>query len=164
MMRRFIEHIIYSLLTPKTFDQCLRLLRRLDWTNADHRDWALTALASPHRVKYANVPCLAALVAAVIWYHDWVCVRVVDAVMDNIRLGMEVGTVHAKYNQQRLTDARYVGELYNYKVINSAQVFATLYTYIGYGVVDGVFAVSASAAHCKHMCRTYATHSTRLQT
>ena len=34
-------------------------------------------------------------------YHEWIIVRVVDTVLENIRLGLEIG-MHPKYNQQRL--------------------------------------------------------------
>lgn len=45
---------------------------------------------------------------------------------------------HPKYNQRRVSGVKYLGELYNYRMLESAVVFKTLYSFITFGVVmDG---------------------------
>ena len=45
---------------------------------------------------------------------------------------------HPKYNQRRVSCVKYLGELYNYRMLESAVVFKTLYSFITFGVVmDG---------------------------
>jgi len=45
---------------------------------------------------------------------------------------------HPKYNQQRVSSVRYLGELYNYRMVESQVVFRTLYLFITFGVsLDG---------------------------
>ena len=45
---------------------------------------------------------------------------------------------HPKYNQQRVSSVRYLGELYNYRMVESRVVFRTLYSFITFGTaLDG---------------------------
>jgi len=39
----------------------------------------------------------------------------------------------AKYNQQRVSSVRYLGELYNYRMVESQVIFRTLYSFITFG-------------------------------
>jgi regulator of nonsense transcripts 2 len=46
---------------------------------------------------------------------------VVDGVMEDIRLGMEVNL--PKYSQRRVAMIKYLGELYNYRMVESSDIF-----------------------------------------
>ncbi|ESN94504.1 hypothetical protein HELRODRAFT_189416 [Helobdella robusta] len=65
---------------------------------------------------------------------DWndpeeeVGIHVVDAVLEHIRLGMEMN--QPKLNQQRLSTVKYLGEMYNYRLVESDIIFKTLYSFI----------------------------------
>lgn len=54
-------------------------------------------------------------------YQDEVGTRVVDSVLEDIRLGMEVNL--PKFNQRRFAQVKYLGELYNYRMVESADIF-----------------------------------------
>lgn len=54
-------------------------------------------------------------------YQEEVGTRVVDSVLEDIRLGMEVNL--PKYNQRRVAQVKYLGELYNYRMVESADIF-----------------------------------------
>lgn len=45
----------------------------------------------------------------------------VDGVLEDIRLGMEINL--PKFNQRRVAQIKYLGELYNYRMVESADVF-----------------------------------------
>lgn len=47
--------------------------------------------------------------------------KVVDHVLEDIRLGMEVNL--AKIHQRRVSMIKYFGELYNYRLVESSDVF-----------------------------------------
>ena len=115
-------------------------MRKLNWNDAEDSDYAIKCLVAAWNVKYNNIHCLANLLAGLSQYHDWVGIRVVDAVLEDIRVGMEMN--QARFNQRRISMTRYVGELYNYRMVDSTVVFATLYSFISFGVntdatVDG---------------------------
>lgn len=45
----------------------------------------------------------------------------VDGVLEDIRLGMEIN--HKKLNQRRVAMIKYLGELYNYRMVESNDIF-----------------------------------------
>ncbi len=66
-------------------------------------------------------------------------VRVVDGVMEDIRLGLELNW--PKMNQRRVSGVKFLGELYNYQLVESNVVFRTLYLLIQFGCThDGGWA------------------------
>ena len=70
--------------------------------------------------------------------QEHVAIQVVDGVIEDIRMGMEVN--HPKYNQRRVSSAAYLGELYNYRLVESSVIFKTLYTFITFGIsYDGEY-------------------------
>ena len=58
--------------------------------------------------------------------------QVVDGILEEIRIGMEIN--HPKYNQRRIAMVKFLGELYNYRLVDSAVIFKTLYSFITFGV------------------------------
>ena len=57
--------------------------------------------------------------------------RVVDGVLEDIRLGLELNL--PKLNQRRVSTLKYLGELYNYQLIESNVIFRTLYLLLSFG-------------------------------
>jgi hypothetical protein len=53
--------------------------------------------------------------------QEMVGTHVVDGVMEDIRLGMEVNL--PKYSQRRVAMIKYLGELYNYRMVESSDIF-----------------------------------------
>ena len=63
-------------------------------------------------------------------------VRVVDGVLEDIRLGLELNL--PKMNQRRFSGMKYLGELYSYQLVESNVVFKTLYLMLQFGAtLDG---------------------------
>lgn len=65
--------------------------------------------------------CLANLLAGLVAYQEEVGTKVVDGVLEDIRLGMEINL--PKFNQRRIAQVKYLGELYNYRMVESSDVF-----------------------------------------
>ena len=64
-------------------------------------------------------------------------IRVVDGVMEDIRLGLELNV--PKMNQRRVSGVKFLGELYNYQLVESNVIFRTLYMFLSFGCnPDGV--------------------------
>lgn len=59
--------------------------------------------------------------AGLVSYQEEVGTKVVDGVLEDIRLGMEVNG--AKFNQRRVAQIKYLGEMYNYRIVESADIF-----------------------------------------
>ena len=65
------------------------------------------------------------MIAGLVSYHDWVGVQIVEDTLEQVRLGLEIND--ANYNQRRLAVAKFLGELYNYRLIDSALVFKVFF-------------------------------------
>ena len=48
-------------------------------------------------------------------------IRVIDAVLEDIRLGVELPVV----NQRRISSVKFLGELYNYQLIDVTLIFCS---------------------------------------
>lgn len=112
----------------------------------------MLSFTEPWEIKYGNIQFLAALVHDLQRYHPEFSVSVVDQVMEDIRIGMEVGHISSsasshiksnkgligqenifKHNQRRIATVRYLGELYMYRVVNANVIFETLWSLISFG-------------------------------
>jgi regulator of nonsense transcripts 2 len=82
-------------------------------------------------VKFGNIHLLAILASALYRYHQEFVIGVVDNVLESITLGLEINDF--KFNQKRVAEAKYLGELYNYKMIDSPVVFDALYRIVTFG-------------------------------
>lgn len=74
---------------------------------------------------------MAILLGALYRSHQDFVITVIDDLLENINLGLEQNDF--KINQRRLAEVRYLGELYNYKMVDSSVIFDTLYRLITFG-------------------------------
>ncbi|XKL68056.1 hypothetical protein PGB90_003547 [Kerria lacca] len=131
---QFIRKLLYQYLSPidEIETKVLNLMRKLDWKNQETTNYAIKCLTEAWNVKYLNIRCLANLLAGLVEYQEFVGTRVVDGVLEDIRLGLELNI--PRINQRRIAMVRYFGELYNYRMVESNDVFKCLYTLISFGV------------------------------
>ena len=87
--------------------------------------------SKPVKVKYGNIHLLAIIVSALYRYHQNFVVGIVDNMLEYITLGLEQNDF--KFNQKRVAEIKYLGELYNYKMVDSPVVFDTLYRIVTFG-------------------------------
>ena len=130
-MEQFIRHLIYDVLSKKTIDKVLRLLRKLHWDDPEVVRTLHKVFTKAWKVKYSNISLLAMLAYDLVRYHPDFTVAVVDQVLENIRLGLESNAYKA--NQQRVATVKYLGELYIYRLISSSIIFDTLWTIATFG-------------------------------
>jgi regulator of nonsense transcripts 2 len=83
------------------------------------------------KVKYGNIHLLAILASALYRYHQDFVIGIVDNILEQITLGLEQNDF--KFNQKRVAEVKYLGELYNYKMVDSPVIFDSLYRIITFG-------------------------------
>ncbi|XP_061195542.1 regulator of nonsense transcripts 2-like [Saccostrea echinata] len=132
-MHEYIRKLLYKDLSKVTTEKVLRQMRRLPWDDTEIAFYATKCMIAVWNVRYNSIHCAANLLAGLAPYHEHIAIQVVDGVLEDIRLGMEVN--HPKYNQRRVSCVKYLGELYNYRMVESAVIFKTLYSFITFGVV-----------------------------
>lgn len=158
-MQLFIRHLFYHMLNRNSSDKVLKLVRKMHWQDPEvccreyypladcvtARQRADTpspdtrqvvrkmhnAFTKVWKIKYSNVHLFAVLLYDLGRFHPDFSVAVLDDVLENVRTGMEVNNF--KYNQQRVATVKYLGELYNYRVVDSRVIFDTLWSLVTFG-------------------------------
>ena len=130
-MELFIRHLIYDVLTKKTIDKVLKLIRKLDWNDAAVRRTLHKVFTKPWKVKWGSIALLAMLTYDLQRYHPAFAIAVVDQVLEDIQRGLEQNVY--SINQRRVATAKYLGELYIYRLIGSGIIFDTLWTLVTFG-------------------------------
>lgn len=129
----FIRKLIFQdLMYSENERRVLKQLRCLDWDDETIADYAIKCLSSAWKIKFHRVAALANLVAGLVEYQEFVGTKVVDSVLEDIRIGMEINL--PKLNQRRVAMIKYFGELYNYRLIESSDIFKVLYSLITFGI------------------------------
>jgi regulator of nonsense transcripts 2 len=130
-MELFIRHLLYDVLSKKTIDKVLKLIRKLEWDKEDIRKYLFKVFTKPWKITYSNISLLAMLAYDLQRYHPAFTVTVVDQVLEDTRRGMEQNMY--TYNQRRLATMKYLGELYIYRLFSSSIIFDTLWSLVTYG-------------------------------
>ncbi|KAK4701878.1 regulator of nonsense transcripts 2, partial [Phenoliferia sp. Uapishka_3] len=134
-MQLYIRNLFYNVLTRNSIDKVRKLSRKLHWEDPAIVKKLHSAFTKVWKIKYSNVHLFAVLLHDLNRYHPDFAVGVIDEVLENIRIGMETNSF--KYNQQRIATIKYLGELYNYRVVDSRVIFDTLWSLVTFGHPDG---------------------------
>lgn len=141
---QYMDKLVYADLSKKTYDKVLRQLKKLDWYQSDGRKHLFSIFTKVWKIKYSNTHLLALLLSGLVRLHSQFVVRVLDTVFENIRRGMEENKF--RDNQKRIATIKYLGDLYNYKLVDASQVFDTLYLVLSFGHPQGRPGPGGSAA------------------
>ncbi|KAI9883753.1 MAG: hypothetical protein M1823_004488 [Watsoniomyces obsoletus] len=131
----YVRNLIYLEMNKRNFSKVLKQLRKLHWEEQEVVDILVRIFTKPSKVKYGNIHLLAVLVGALYRYHQDFVVGVIDDLLENVTLGLEQNEF--KYNQRRISEMKYLGELYNYKMVDSPVIFDTLYRVVTFGHEGG---------------------------
>jgi regulator of nonsense transcripts 2 len=132
----FVHKLIYADMNKRTYAKVLKSLRKLHWEEKEVVDLMEKVLSKPGKAKYSNIHLLAVLVGSLYRYHQEFVIGVIDNVLEQITIGLEHNDF--KFNQRRISEVKYLGELYNYKMVDSPVIFDTLYRILTFGHIGGV--------------------------
>lgn len=135
VMELFVRKLIYLDLTKRNYVKILKQLRKLHWGDEEVVSLLFKVFTKIWRVRYNNVHILAILVGALGRYHQDFAYSVIDEVLEQISLGLEQNNF--KHNQRRIAQVKYLGELYNYKLVDSPVIFDALYRIVTFGHEGG---------------------------
>lgn len=130
-MELYVRKLIYGDLNKKSLDKILKQLRKLHWEDKDLLNWMVKLFMKIWKIKFSNIHLIAILASGLNRYHSDFGVQLVDSVVEEIRVGLEQNIF--KHNQRRIAVSKYLGELYNYRLIDSPLIFDTLYTIVTFG-------------------------------
>ncbi|XP_016984752.1 regulator of nonsense transcripts 2 [Drosophila rhopaloa] len=131
-MHEYIRHLIFEKLCKQNVEQCIKMLRRIDWQDPETNCYAIKCLSKAYLLRFPLVRCLADLVSGLSSYQPRAVTIVIDNVFEDIRAGLEIHS--PRMAQRRIAMAKYLGEMYNYKLVESTHILNTLYSIISLGV------------------------------
>ena len=125
-LHEYIQDIIYVKLgkpRPYGVEHAERQLRKLPW--GDCLPYVVSCMVDCTRLKYNHIPLLGKLVTRLMRFQPELPVRLLDAVLENLRQGIEFNKWD--HMQRRLTNMKLLGELYVARLVDQATIFETLY-------------------------------------
>ncbi|ATZ51505.1 Bcnmd2 [Botrytis cinerea B05.10] len=127
----FIRKLVYSDMTTRNYARIIRSIRRLHWEESEVVTILEKVLSKPGKVKYGNIYLLAIVTSALFRYHQGFVITVIDNVLEYIIVGLEQNDF--KFNQRRIAEAKYLGELYNFRMVDHPVIFDTMYRILTFG-------------------------------
>ncbi|XP_004521719.1 regulator of nonsense transcripts 2 [Ceratitis capitata] len=139
VIHEYIRHLIFEELCKQNVDRCIKMLRRINWDDPEVSSYAIKCMSKAYLLRFPLIRCLADLVSGMSSYQERAVTMVIDNVFEDIRAGLEIHS--PKLAQRRIAMAKYLGELYNYKLVESTNILNTLYSIISLGVSteEGVY-------------------------
>ncbi|KMU92161.1 hypothetical protein CIHG_10022 [Coccidioides immitis H538.4] len=134
-MELFVRKLVYLDMNKRNYPKILKSIRKLHWEEPEVVRILESVFSKPAKVKYGNIHLLALLVSALYRYHHDFVVNIIDNSLERITIGLEQNDF--KFNQERIADVKYLGELYNYKMVDSPVIFDTLYRIVTFGHEGG---------------------------
>ncbi|KAF9114715.1 hypothetical protein BGX27_010025 [Mortierella sp. AM989] len=134
-MEQFVRKLLYLDLCKKNVETTHKLLRKLDWNNKEVYNLVLRLFSKVWKIKFSNIHLMAILVNGLSRYHSDFSIAVVDSVIETIKVGLEQNNF--RHNQRRIAVVKFLGELYNYRMVDSPLIFSTLDTLISTGHEQG---------------------------
>ncbi|TRX97803.1 hypothetical protein FHL15_001558 [Xylaria flabelliformis] len=127
----FIRKLIYVDMTKRNYTKILRQIRRLHWEEPEVVAILAKIFTRPAKVKYSSIHILAILLSAIYRYHPSFVLTVIDNVLDAVTFGLEQNEF--RYNQRRIAEIKYLGELYNYRMLEHPVIFEVMYKILTFG-------------------------------
>ncbi|KAF7872331.1 hypothetical protein EAF04_003254 [Stromatinia cepivora] len=127
----FIRKLVYSDMTTRNYARIIKSIRRLHWEESEVVTILEKVLSKPGKVKYGNIYLLAIVTGALFRYHQSFVVTVIDNVLEYIIVGLEQNDF--KFNQRRIAEVKYLGELYNFRMVDHPVIFDTMYRILTFG-------------------------------
>ncbi|KAK5109593.1 hypothetical protein LTR62_006830 [Meristemomyces frigidus] len=131
----YVRKLVYLDLSKKSLEKVIKQIRKLHWEEAEVVDVLRKIFVKPSKIKFSNVHLLAVMLGALYRSHVGFAISVIDEVLERITSGLE--TNDFKYNQRRIAEVKYLGELYTYRLVDSTIIFDTLYRLLNYGHEGG---------------------------
>ncbi|KAG5683793.1 hypothetical protein PVAND_013057 [Polypedilum vanderplanki] len=131
-IQMYIRYLIFEELHKGNVEKIVKYLRKLNWDDSEVSDYVIKCLTKAYTFRWHLIRSLADVVSALSSYQEKAVTRVIDGVFEDIRAGLEIHS--PKLAQRRIAMAKYLGELYIYRLVDSQNVFNTLYSIISYGV------------------------------
>lgn len=127
----FVRKLLQHDLSKGSVDRILGIFLKLDWKNEVILEMMTKRFSKVWKLKYSQLDCAAFICTELSKFYPVFGINVLDDIVEYIQLGMERNIFLE--NQQRIALVKYLGELCNFKMIDSTLIFDILYLILTYG-------------------------------
>lgn len=131
----YVRQLVYMELNRKSLERVVKQIRKLHWEEAEVVEVVRKIFVKPGKIKFNHVHLLAIMLGALYRFHPDFAFSIIDEILERITVGLE--TNDFKYNQRRIAEVKYLGELYTYRLVDSPLIFDTLYKILNYAHEGG---------------------------
>eukprot|EP00835_Amoeboradix_gromovi_P006560 NODE_797_length_4175_cov_0.242826.p1 type:complete len:783 gc:universal NODE_797_length_4175_cov_0.242826:724-3072(+) len=122
-----------SILCSKNQLAFLSTVRKLNWSTDE--PWLLKLLSNPSLVVFSSIPCLAWLLAKLLDFYPLFVLKVIDRISEIIKFDFKLNLY--QHNQRRVVYMKYVGELFNFKLVPIEYILDVLQFTLSFGWENG---------------------------
>lgn len=128
----FVEELIFNrLYKEEDEDKVLKFVRKLPWSGNAPILLKKCILELNLHANYESIYLLASLLSGLAKYRSTFVIETIDALFESVQTTIERNDFREM--PLRVRQAKLIGELYNYRLIDSNLVFDTMYHFIGFG-------------------------------
>lgn len=145
-LEQFTEYLVFDLLhKEEDEDKLVKLVRKLPW-DGPAPGWLKRCLLDLNmHANYESLYQVASLLSMMAKYRDFFVIDVIDALFENIQMGIERNDFREM--PLRVRQMKLLGELYNYRLVDSTLIFDTMYQLIGHCGASAFRASQTSTVH-----------------
>ncbi|KFD54361.1 hypothetical protein M513_04704 [Trichuris suis] len=131
-MQKYIRHL-FDELNEETFDGIQVQFEKLNWNDENIRKYVINCMSRPWDHPCESSALLGCLIAGLMLNHPSIGYQVADNVLEEIRLDMEMAAERINQHRRRAC-IQLLGQLYNYRVVETSVILNTLYMLITFGI------------------------------
>jgi regulator of nonsense transcripts 2 len=131
----YIRKLLFLDLNKRNVEKILDQLRKMPWNHVETRNYLIKCFCKPWCIKYGFIRYMADILSGLMRYYNEFGVIVVDNILELIHVDLEV--YNFRRHQKQVAVIKYLGELYNYEIVDDQVIFNTLYTLITFGHEQG---------------------------
>ncbi|KAF2089434.1 ARM repeat-containing protein [Saccharata proteae CBS 121410] len=135
-MDLFLRKLIYLDLNKRNIEKVQKQIRKLHWEEEEVVQLLHKIFTKPGKIKYSNIHLLAGLLGYLNRHHQDFTISVIDDLLESITFGLEMNDF--KFNQKRIAEVKYLGELYVYRMVDSPAMLDTMFNIVIYGHPGGI--------------------------
>ncbi|KAI9600923.1 hypothetical protein H4Q26_000717 [Puccinia striiformis f. sp. tritici PST-130] len=132
-MELYIRYQLYDCLSKKSVDRTIKTLRKLHWNDPEVVKLLKNILTKVWKVKFGNIYLLAIIVTIYLGFMQTLPSQ---------------SSISSNIINKRIATIKYLGELYNYRVIDSRVIFDTLWSFVTFGHLRMVCTLLNTCGHC----------------
>lgn len=129
--QQFYHILIRRELQSFEFGRIVKLLRRAHWKDETVKDTLFDLFVRPEELCYQNIPILAKVLSELYKYRRNFVINCIDELLEKIERGLELNDF--THSMHRVSQVRYLTELYNFTLIKPNVLLDTMYLILKYG-------------------------------